>query len=593
MDASLVASRLPGQRRAYVIGPFANRVNFASQQRRALNLIWAINEDFVASGFQQGVRGKDIAIVGAGLSGLTASLGLASFQASSWIFEKADRPLETMLEAKHRNIHPSINYWPYEPIDPSTYLPFFNWHYDTCPNVLETILEEWKRLSSHLPSCKDVVTGCTVDSFKMEGQKWRINATRKSGAALDKELFDAVIVATGFGSEAFADNSDKISYWDFAKDPIRKIAAWDEKEASENGFAHHIISGSGDGGVIEVFRLLFHAFKAGGLETSLAALMSDISDLPSAIRSIERDIQKEVSDAVIHADFPPGDQMRDDWALRIWDEYCDLFKERGLAASFRSKLSEQRSAVEKVILLGRRASPLDWTLSPYHKVILTYCINEGLVDYLQIEGSADIEPSSPSVERAGVAERDVRLKVVREFTVECEQSDDVTAFSPPQERLFEKSFFLSRHGYQSPIDRFFPDHASDTAKEIRLRQALFADQDWLTLFQADHFALGLNATAPSQSEDWFHRHKSTIEKYFWENHRLEIAIEHESGSVRYQGYKTAEKGCFVLKLFSSPKRDAEREFEDNVWALPKRFLGLPINDNVTFPPTLSQSGFPT
>jgi NAD(P)-binding Rossmann-like domain len=68
----------------YFVGPFARRVNFMSQQARALNLVWALAEDGVLKDYPR------VAIVGAGLTGLTAAAALIAKECPLSIFEMND-----------------------------------------------------------------------------------------------------------------------------------------------------------------------------------------------------------------------------------------------------------------------------------------------------------------------------------------------------------------------------------------------------------------------------------------------------------------------------------------------------------------------
>jgi hypothetical protein len=62
MDVEIIlkAATVPGFKNVYAIGPFGNRVNFASQQRRALNLVWALEE------VGEVLEGKAVAVIGGG-----------------------------------------------------------------------------------------------------------------------------------------------------------------------------------------------------------------------------------------------------------------------------------------------------------------------------------------------------------------------------------------------------------------------------------------------------------------------------------------------------------------------------------------------
>ena len=62
-DGPAAVPRFP---RVYVIGHKASRVTIYAQQVRALNLIWALNE-------QNPLEGKNIVVVGGGIAGVTTA----------------------------------------------------------------------------------------------------------------------------------------------------------------------------------------------------------------------------------------------------------------------------------------------------------------------------------------------------------------------------------------------------------------------------------------------------------------------------------------------------------------------------------------
>ncbi len=59
---------VPALRNVFALGNFARQVTFASQQLRALNLVWALLRTGRLS------EGQHIAVVGAGLAGMTATV---------------------------------------------------------------------------------------------------------------------------------------------------------------------------------------------------------------------------------------------------------------------------------------------------------------------------------------------------------------------------------------------------------------------------------------------------------------------------------------------------------------------------------------
>lgn len=577
VDIALLGGRVPYSKNAFVIGPFANRVNFASQQRRALNLVWAINDDLIKQGDSQGLAGKDAVVVGAGLAGLTASLALSTFDCSSWVLEQADGAFAGMKAANHRYIHPTINYWPQEAIDPATLLPFFNWHYGRCDTVLERLYTEWdNRKGGYV---KGITLGCTVRKFRYENDKWIIEADLEDGATLLQREYDVLILASGFGQENFTDGSDEISYWDAENDVIGEI---------QSGVAptcqHYIVSGTGDGGIIEVLRLLYKEFEAGGIEGCAASAIRN-TDVPQKIKVIEKQVQNELTDAILHDGFPLKDEIRNDICERLWDAYYTVVSEGRLGQTFVEKMEEIRTDVPKVTLLGQWSSPLDFPLSPYHKLLLTFAIFNGLVEYYQVGANTRVEPcASMDLGASKLKPRTVFFTPVRHFRgIEGKvTSRRVNRPVNPEEECKE-AFYLSRHGYNSPVHKFFDDAAEDTAEQIRLRQALFADQDWLTEVQADHYAEALDLTKPSDKKLWLGRRMEEIQAYFWDRHSVLAELQTEiSRPAHNDEFEIAEEKIvgFSFLLKESHQEEFRSAWRKTSWLLPEEFMGVKVKPTV-------------
>jgi Alanine dehydrogenase/PNT, C-terminal domain len=120
----------------YFLGPFAERVSFASQQRRALNLLWARERT-------KSVSGKQVAIIGGGVAGLTAAAAAITCGADVTVFEKEYELCSSQRETHTRYIHPSINFWPQEPLRVITDWPFLNWYAAPCRAVISEVERQW------------------------------------------------------------------------------------------------------------------------------------------------------------------------------------------------------------------------------------------------------------------------------------------------------------------------------------------------------------------------------------------------------------------------------------------------------------------
>ena len=99
---------VPRHPNVFALGPFARQVTFASQQVRAFNLIWAL--------FRQNrlAPGQRVAVVGAGLAGMTAAAAALAKECAVDLFEQASQPCPLQRGNDIRFIHPNILRWPDE-----------------------------------------------------------------------------------------------------------------------------------------------------------------------------------------------------------------------------------------------------------------------------------------------------------------------------------------------------------------------------------------------------------------------------------------------------------------------------------------------
>ena len=245
----------------YCLGPDVGRVSFVSQQYRALNLVWALARQ---KAFGPGDR---IAIVGAGLSGLTAATACLAYDAHVTVFDAGVIEVPRQDSTTIRYIHPKINWWPSrddDTLNPTTDLPFLNWHCNNCADVVRQVKDTWDKLKTVYGT--DL---CLRFRHRME----RIsNAYHDRQPILhfsngDGEAFKLVILAVGFGQEkphpegdAFKDIFQTSQYWE--NDNL-------EHERNQNERQNFIVSGFGDGGLIDVMRLAFKS-NSGYLAYELA-----------------------------------------------------------------------------------------------------------------------------------------------------------------------------------------------------------------------------------------------------------------------------------------------------------------------------------
>jgi thioredoxin reductase len=563
IGTAILASRVPYQKGVYVVGPFAERVSFSSQQRRALSLIYAINSELKAGGASAGLRGKKVCVVGAGLAGLASAAALASYGSDVWILETASGPMASMRNAKHRDIHPSINFWPREAVTVTTELPFFNWYQDRCDNVVARILKQWQAFESR-DEIKGITPRCLVTDVVERGGGWEVRyASGRNHNAPPVTRFDIVIFAVGFGAEDTIENDDTPSYWDEQSDWMDDIRTGE----CDPPFDKFIISGTGDGGLIEVLRLLNLDFRAGTIDERTETALGD-SILADRLRQIEGEVRKQISDDVLHRKFPLSDDLKDAAAELLWTEYSKL--DPDLLASFRNAMRASPSPIDTVMLLGQRSSPLEHSSSPYHRLLILEAIRAGRLSYYQIDGDIEVE-LAPNVTR-GHVRAILRPKVSRKtvtFRSKLQISatdDEFDTVEENKHHSYKNCFFLGRHGTTSPLKGIGLfnseiDELDKTTELVRRRQALYADQDWLPMDEACELATNLGLPAPNQKRDWLNAHMEDAQDFFFTRYGLHVTSEHSKPELIVRG---AEPG--------SPWADPEVAAK-----LPSKFFGIGVN----------------
>lgn len=298
--------RLPGSS-VFMVGTFDRGVTVLSQQVRALNLVWALIESGALSLDQtdsnddgQDTSRKHIAILGAGFAGLTIAAGLLKkrVNADITLFERRDTVLPLQHGSDTRWLHPHIYDWPREGSESySAALPVLNWTASRASDVVVQVLKEWAQVASVKQPPPDNTTTseppeirifCNTKHIQVsaaEGERaitveWigderdscdpAIPAEDRFSPIGDSQPFDIVVLALGFGLETGA----RTVYW--RNETLAQPALGQARST-------YIVSGAGDGGMIDLFRLRISHFRQ---DRILAELFSGSRDLLERLRLI-------------------------------------------------------------------------------------------------------------------------------------------------------------------------------------------------------------------------------------------------------------------------------------------------------------------
>lgn len=384
----LTAARVDGFRnRVYSIGPFGRRVSFASQQKRALNTVWALEHAQIIG------PAKRIAVIGGGLAGVMTASALLVRNCAVYLYERDSRVLSLQQQTTHRYLHPTINFWPeltfYPGMElfPTTRFPFFDWHADQCSQVIDRLHEEWKayfrdRLARVYRNSTAKKLIPSEDGITVEAE----------GEAPKEKKFDLVILAAGFGSEGQVAGIESKRYWDF-----------DDQAAEEGAGPTPLVSGIGDGGLIEALRAVHRHFKRGRFCAEVARLMGT-THLRHMIKDLEETVVKDAGEDANRAAelYAAGYQT-------VFAESPPIVTEM-LDASLRRDLFGP-DPIPPVLLIGRRKYPYSLVAAPIHKFMITHAVQRGAVTYsvgeledgpsLKLDGRAAALPSRPIVVRHG------------------------------------------------------------------------------------------------------------------------------------------------------------------------------------------------
>lgn len=358
-DAILACSRVdrPGGK-LFCLGPNFGRISFQSQQIRALNLVWALRKKELFD------ESSKVAVVGAGISGVTAAFALRAYGAKVLLFDRGGRPLYRLRDTTHRNVHPTINWWPMEPdLHPTTTLPFLDWHLGQCDQVIKELDAQWVKLlknsRNYLRFFEFTEVEEAVSSRASDGR-----ITLKTNKQ-DVPNIDIVVVSSGFGEEIPLAQPDIAtqSYWD--NDDLEGI------RDDPGPIKRFVVSGFGDGGQIDALRLAYD-FDFGRLSFRIAEVMKkEVSERIAAVEAERENVER--------------------WAglsLKYEDIAEDIHKPPTAAyRQLRNLLEENiQDRAQLVVLIDKlKRSPYESWAAPVHKLMVAYAVYKGIITYRQCE----------------------------------------------------------------------------------------------------------------------------------------------------------------------------------------------------------------
>lgn len=380
-DEFLDASRIRPGENIFSIGPFGHTVSFATQQARAFNLVCALKQIGTIK------EGSKVAVVGAGLSGMTAAMCLVGYSCIVRVYEKDPVVLGRQKDSVHRILHPTISYWPEVSVNHTTRFPFADWFLNECSSVVRDLSDIWEKsvvgsvsTAYMLTEVKDVkkIPHTEEISVLSYGHHSKFNSHDPGDAVSKEHNFDVVILATGFGEEKDVEFSNsKKTYWQTDElDLHRKLPK----------FKEFIVSGDGDGGVIECLRLTHDHFDKGRLTLKFAKAVSR----DPAFAHIKRKIvnaEKIARDSLKNSRL--GVPTNPKVLIALQQAYMEAVDV--MSADSMEVVESLYSSKGKVFLVSPNVSPFNVRTAPVHKLMLALALKNSIVTHQfgKIVGNSD------------------------------------------------------------------------------------------------------------------------------------------------------------------------------------------------------------
>lgn len=359
-ETILKRMEVPGEDGLFVLGCLERPATVYMQQVRALNLIYAIDQQ------EPRRERRKLLVVGAGAGGLTAAAAAAALQWEVTVLDK--HPMEVLqlagADAPKRWLHPHIYDWPAPGTEEAaTRLGIMDWNAGSASAVVAQLRGEWRMLE-HAFGIDTHVGVANVTLGRLADHKWLVQWNGHGARPKHRKEFyppqqavrrvqqcaaDLVILALGFGVESPSDSFPcTSSYWQ-ADDIDRLIL-------HANAPPRVLVSGTGDGGLIDALRYSYFQFQH---DTVLQKLKDDWlgQDRYNAVKqellSIEDMIQQLIRG---------GSPYEADMNFR-YQALSHKVRSEGLAMQFRTDMV--------VVLAGQGKYPLTTAAAPINRFLFS------------------------------------------------------------------------------------------------------------------------------------------------------------------------------------------------------------------------------
>jgi hypothetical protein len=258
----------------YLLGSFEPSLTIYKQQVRALNLVWSMIEALPPAKLGR------VAVIGGGFAGLTAAAALLHKGVKNvTIFEKRATLCPLQDGSDTRWVHPGIYDWPDEGSNmPTAALPLLNWNAGRASDVVVEVLHDWDRILRNKTSNQTVSVFLNVKHLRLNRTaeiEWvgeRVDGLTREPPSGNKSKFESAILAVGFGLEPTA----RFSYWRNEQLGQPELVP---------GMRTYLVSGHGDGALVDLFRIRIARFRQ---DRILFDLFAGNTKLVNALRNLKR-----------------------------------------------------------------------------------------------------------------------------------------------------------------------------------------------------------------------------------------------------------------------------------------------------------------
>ena len=479
----------------YSLVPAKGPVSFSSQQWRAFYIAQKL--DLASS--------KRILIVGAGVAGVTLALALnkraekESARVEIVLIDAQAEPLQTTATASHRHTHPTVNFWPRHlemyPFSSTTVFPFLNWHSDNTENVIQQLKqdEEYGLLISggleklrfeNLSVLSDLVPNTPEEGWYPEITKSGVKQAVFGGLPTDESnLYNCVVLCTGFGEERLTYYSQAKQYWQ--TDNVKNVRTAHHQYNSQID-----VYGTGDGALIDFGRLASKQLNVPDPQEYNLALhfiahftgrsFSNIRPFGDNFRSGN----EKLLFTTIEEDHASADGTKTENQV-IFDKIKGVRELRRISDEFKAEYFAETNRIDKLKLFGKDVSPFESNSSVVNQLLFQAIDSiAGEPNYEQKEFDSNAGTKEPTqylrigpIMDVGFLPHNIdnqRNKADARFRLEESNLFDIFGYSFNAE-YFEKIVRIY-------IERFFPDATfeieinpedSDNLKPSKMRVRLF------------------------------------------------------------------------------------------------------------------------